>query len=77
MSIFDILKRKKEEDIKEEMINLKTKDKEEELIISKDEPILTIEKDGFINKYSKKKNIQEMLEESKQESYVEKKTNNL
>ena len=55
MSIFDILKRKKEEDIKEEMINSKIKVKEEELIISKDEPILTIEKDGFINKYSKEK----------------------
>ena len=55
MSIFDILKRKKEEDIKEEMINSKIKNKEEELIISKDEPILTIEKDGFINKYSKEK----------------------
>ena len=78
MSIFDILKRKKEEDIKEEMINSKIKDKEEELIISKDEPILTIEKDGFINTNSKeaiakyKHNLQKLYKELKQTNEINK-----
>lgn len=78
MSIFDKLKRKKEDDIEEEIINSKIVDNVEELVISDEEPLLNITNNGFIDTTSKeaiakyKHNLKKLYNELKQTNEINK-----